>query len=217
MKQNFVMGFKNVAGKSYAGTSNRHKPSNAAKWVNNCAGSRNVQMFFMTPDGRVLSCLPGYWGPKHFLHEAELAVKLGNVYGSTKLTAAERNDEYLNLHLRHAFEHSQSVVRDSGLQGFDRKYLLKKKKSDFQRNVGFVASGLKTPDQVLHERLAAVPFQRFEAFNTDSFVDMGTKHYSYGHGLKKGMGCKCGKKCGCGTTCGCAKKPSSSKSSGKSK
>jgi hypothetical protein len=219
--RNFVVGKKNIKGKTnYAGSSNTHLPTNAAMWVNNCSGHHNIQMFFLTADGRVLHCLPGYWGPKHFLEEAELAVELAKLFYAKDLSAAQRNEKYLNLHLGHAFEHAQELVGASHLQGFDRKYLEEKDGGDFKREKGFITSGLKTPDQVMHERLAEAPYVAFDSFDVKGFIDMGITHYKYDHGLpKKEMGCKCGKTCGCGENCSCAKKaaPKESKAADKPK
>ncbi|MEE3229628.1 MAG: hypothetical protein VX272_01215, partial [Planctomycetota bacterium] len=76
----FVSGWQNIKGrKNYAGVSNTHMPSYAAKNINTCSGGRNIQMYFMTPDGRVVHCLPGYWNAADFYTQAGFAVKLGNL------------------------------------------------------------------------------------------------------------------------------------------
>lgn len=184
LAKNFVCGWKNIRGKTpYAGSSNTHLPSYAAEEVSNCAGHHNVQMFFLTSDGRVLHCLPGFWNPKNFLQELELAVSLGQLYFKSGISAAERNKEYLDLHLRHALEHTQDLRDHSYHQGFDKMDLEKRKESDFQRKEGFIASGLKTPDQVMHERMAERPFVPFAAFEVSRYIDMGIKQYSYDYGI----------------------------------
>lgn len=209
LTRNFISGMQNIAKKkSYAGKSNRHLPTYDAMWINNCAGNHNIQMFFLTSDGRLLHALPGYWGPSHFLEELDLAVELGRLYYARELSAAERNAKYLDMHLAHAYSHAASMVHDSGLQGFDRKHLEERKESDFQRTEGFLTAGLKTPDQVLHERLAEVPFRKFESFDVAKFIDMGVKTYKYDYGMPmKDHGCKCGKKCACGDGCKCGTSP----------
>lgn len=183
LNKHFVPAWENIKGKqSYAGSSNSHMPSNAAMEVSNCAGHHNVQMVFMTADGRVLHCLPGYWTPRHFLHEVALAVEIGKLYYKPGISAAERNSEYLDLHLRHSLEHTQELRDASCHQGFDRQNLEKRQESDFHRKEGFVL-GLKTPDQVMHERLAERPFVPFEVFSVERFIDMGIKQYKYDYGL----------------------------------
>ena len=186
--RNFVSAYTSIKGKTpYAGVSNTHMPENPAIEVSNCAGHHNVQMFFLTSDGRVLHCLPGYWNKRDFLEEAKLALDIGKLYYRSDLTAAKRNAEYLELHLRHALAHGQALREASYLQGFDKQSLEKRKESDFHRTEGFV-SGLKTPDQVVHERLAERPFLPFQSFDVASYIDMGIKQYKYDYGLPgKGM------------------------------
>ena len=183
LQKNFVCAWENIKGKrSYAGSSNTHMPTNAATEVTNCAGHHNVQMVFMTSDGRVLHCLPGYWTPRHFITELNLALELGKLYYKKDFSVAERNREYLDLHLRHSIEHTQELRDASCHQGFDKQNLEKRQQSDFHRTEGFVL-GLKTPDQVLHERLAERPYLPYEAFDIEKFIDMGIKQYKYDYGL----------------------------------
>ena len=206
----FVSGWRNIKGKtSYAGKSNTHMPENDAKQVNNCSGHHNIQMFFMTADGRVLHCLPGYWSAKHFLHEATMAVQLAKLYHAKKLSSAERNEKYLDFHLTHAYSHSPELQRSSQLQGFDKKHV-EEKTDDFRRGRGFVRNGLKTPDQVIHERMAERPFVPYEEFDVASYINLGLKKYKYDFGLTKGgtkgdkkHRCKCGDTCKCGSSCKC--------------
>ena len=183
MKKNFVSGWTNIKGKTpYAGTSNTHKPSYDAKCVTNCAGHHNVQMLFMTADGKVIHCLPGFWAPRYFLHEAKLATNLARLYYK-RGSVVRRNEKYLNLHLECALAHDAALRHASQHQGFDKQNLEKRKKTDFKRTKGFIASGLKTPDQVMHERMAAVPFIPFNKFDIAKYVDMGRKRYQYNDGV----------------------------------
>jgi len=182
--RNFVAAWGNINGKKdYAGTSNTNLPTQAAKEVTNCAGHHNAQMVFLTSDGRVLHCLPGFWNAQYLLQEMDLAVQLGKLYYKRGLSSAERNREYLDLHLRHALDHSVALRYASQHQGFDKMNLEKRALSDFHRKKGFVTAGLKTPDQVLHERLAERPFLPFESFDVKRFVDMGRKQYKYDYGV----------------------------------
>ena len=206
LNRQFVCGWQNITGKTpYAGKSNTHRPTNPARQVNNCSGHHNIQMFFMTSGGRVIHCLPGYWSTKHFLHEVEFVLKLARLYNAKSLSAAERNEKYLDLHLTHAYTHADDLQRSSELQGFDKLHV-KKNTKDFQRREGFVRSGLKTADQVIHERMAARPFVPLEKFDVASYINLGRKQYKYNYGLKKGSKKGRGKKghsCKCGTGCSC--------------
>jgi hypothetical protein len=206
LNRHFVCAWKNIKGAdAWVGTSNTHQPSNPAIEVTNCAGHHNVQMFFLTADGRVLHGLPGYWNPRHFLKEVDLAIELAKLYYRKDVSAAERNATFLDLHLRHALEHPAEVREASHHQGFDKMNLEKRFESDFHRKDGFIASGLKTPDQVLHERLAATPYRPFASFNVRQFVDMGQRQYSYDHGLEGKTCPKTGKPMNGGSTTECEK------------
>lgn len=180
----FVRGWMNIEGKrSYAGNSNKHLPTFAARTVSNGSGHHNVQMFFLTSDGKVLNALPGFWNPPHFLKEAELAVKLGQVYFARGLSVVDRNEKYLDMHLEQAYTNTKAMHKSSKLQGFDYSNIAKRKDSDFHRNKGFVTGVLKTTDQVMHERLAQQPFASFASFDVAKFIDMGIKRYKYDYGV----------------------------------
>ncbi len=180
----FVRGWTNIEGKKkYAGKSNRHMPSYAARNISNASGHHNVQMFFMTSDGNVLNALPGYWNPPHFLKEAELAVKLGQLYYKRGLSVADRNEKYLDMHLQQAYANTKAMHKASKLQGFDYSNIAKRKESDFQRKKGFVTGVLKTADQVIHERLAEQPFTPFASFEVAKFIDMGITRFKYDYGV----------------------------------
>ena len=184
MKKYFVSGWRNIAGsEDYAGTSNKHLPNYEAMTVTNCSGHHNVQMFFMTSDGKVLNCLPGYWNPKAFLSEAKFAVALNRLYEKKNVSIAKRNETFLDAHLKKAFSSDSKLQKQSKLQGFDVRNIEKRKESDFKRQEGFIDSGLKTTDQVLHERMAERPFIPFEMFDTAKFIDMGRKKYKYNKGV----------------------------------
>lgn len=184
MKKHFISGLRNIAGKTnYAGTSNTHLPSYEAVTVTNCSGHHNVQMFFMTKDARVVNCLPGFWNPEAFLSEAKLAVSLNKLYHNTKLPISQRNELFLNTHLEKAFFSDAKLQRQSKLQGFDVKNIEKRQESDFKRVDAFIDTGLKSSDQVLHERMAERPFIPFELFDTAQYIDMGRKKYKYNKGV----------------------------------
>lgn len=137
LKRNFVCGWTNIKGKlDYAGSSNAHQPDYPAIEVSNCSGHHNVQMLFLTSDGKVLHCLPGYWRPSDFRHELDLVLDLGKLYYRKDLTAAQRNSAFLDLHLNHAISHSRALRSASGLQGFDKQSIQEREESDFHRTEG---------------------------------------------------------------------------------
>ncbi|WP_372368951.1 hypothetical protein [Candidatus Uabimicrobium sp. HlEnr_7] len=184
MKKNFVCGLRNIANKTtYAGTSNKHLPSYEAVTVTNCSGHHNVQMFFMTKDARVVNCLPGFWNPDAFLSEVKLATSLNKLYHSSRVSISKRNELFLDAHLEKAFLSDKKLHKQSKLQGFDVKNIEKRSESDFKRDSVFVDTGLKSSDQVLHERMAERPFLPFEMFDTAQYIDMGRKKYKYNKGV----------------------------------
>ena len=184
LNRNFVSGWTNIKGKTeYAGSSNTHLPDYHAQCVNNSSGHHNVQMFFLTPNGRLLHCLPGFWNAKHFLYETEFAVDLARVYYTRGISPAQRNELYINRHLEHAIEHDAHLRGSSDLQGFDKQKMAKKEDSDFRRDKGFIVGSLKTADQVMHERMAELPFVPFESFDVKKYIDMGLKRYKYDLGI----------------------------------
>ncbi len=184
LNRNFVSGWKNIKGKTpYAGSSNTHLPTYEAKCVNNSSGHHNVQMFVLTHDGRVVHCLPGFWNAKHFLEEVEFAKKLGKLYYTKNVSTAKRNQAFMDWNLDHAIEHTRSMRSASDLQGFDKKKMAKKKNGDFKREEGFITSGLKTADQVMHERMAERPYVPFDRFDIATYIDMGLKRYKYDNGV----------------------------------
>ena len=186
LNRDFVCGWKNIKGsEKYAGKSNTHMPEYSAIRVGNSAGHHNVQMFFMTSDGKVLHCLPGFWSPRHLRLEMKLARDLAKVYFNKKISPAKRNEIFLAAHLEHALEHDSHTRNSSKLQGFDKSNVAKRKESDFKREKGFIKGNgvIKTADQVSHERMATYPFVSFENFDVAKYIDMGLKKYKYNHGV----------------------------------
>src|SRR5437016_1359365 len=73
LKNQYICGYKNITGASYAGKSGKHDTSAPAVVTTNGAGPHNVQMFFLSPDGHVLHCLLGYWAPNDLILEMRFA------------------------------------------------------------------------------------------------------------------------------------------------
>jgi thioredoxin-related protein len=185
LRQGFVCSWKNISGQTdYAGSSNKHQPDYAAKEVETCAGHHNVQMMFMTGDGKVVNCLPGYWNPDAFLVEIKLAQKLDKYYRESD-SIAKRNTVFLDSHLNTGINYNRAMQRESKLTGFDRHAIASRSDSDFKRQEGFLTNELKGTDQIVHERMAERPYIPFESFDVAKFIDMGLKRYSYQYGMPK--------------------------------
>ena len=184
LNRDFVCGWTNIEGKTdYAGSSNKHQPSNAAIKVNTCSGHHNVQTFLMTADGKVVHCLPGFWPAKAYVSQLGLAKKLDTIYRNEK-RPARRNEKFLDLHLQHAAKASRAA-KTAELQGFDKRHIERTGNADFERERGPLTGKLKSADQVMHERMAERPYLSFESFDTKAFIDMGVRHYAYHHGLDR--------------------------------
>lgn len=172
LREKFVCGWKNIKDEEHAGRSNDHAPSSKAADVNNGSGFHNVQIFVLTPDGRVLHCLPGYWKPDVLLQELDFALTLIGLWQDEKLSLKEKAEKFTDAHLEHVRRHGDTVVRQSELPEFDRRSE-RVKGTDSSRADGEV----KKADQIVHERMAERPFVEFSKFDTAVFTDIGQKFY----------------------------------------
>ncbi|MEM7263103.1 MAG: hypothetical protein AAF488_14025 [Planctomycetota bacterium] len=180
LQKNFVCGWRNIDGvEKYAGRSGRYTSSDAAVTTTNGAGSKNIQFIVTDSNGQVLLVLPGYWNSKDFRQELEFCLKLNEI-ANRDLPVNVRNDEFMLAHLNQAVKIAGEVSKNSKLQGFDENAerrkggdsaFVKKTAKDQKK------AGLKTVDQVVHEKMAEVPFIRLEDFDIGRFVDYGTRHY----------------------------------------
>jgi len=188
LNANFVCGWRNIQGvETYAGKSHDHAVASSALHTTNGAGGRNVQLLFVAPSGNVLHCLPGYWDPDGFIHEVEFILELAKLDASD-LSMLEKRDQFQLAHLNHAAHHTEQVVKDSSLQGFDKMKEEKTDGSDFRRKTD--GSVMRTVDQVMHERMARRPLLNMSRFDIENVVNYGTRFYDkYGDGccdLEKG-------------------------------
>ena len=178
LKDQFVCGWRNIQGKeSYAGKSHDHPVASSALQTSNGAGGRNVQMLFIAPSGAVLHCLPGYWDPDGMMHEIEFIMELARLEASD-IPMLEKRDKFQLAHLNHAARHTEQMVRDSGLQGFDKMREEKVEGSSFRRKTD--GEVMRTVDQVMHERMARRPLVSIEKFDVGTVVDYGTRFYDKG-------------------------------------
>ncbi|MEZ6186192.1 MAG: hypothetical protein R3F62_14430 [Planctomycetota bacterium] len=182
LRRHFVCGWTDISGAvDYAGTSNTHGVDFPAAQTTNCAGHHNVQLFVLTPDARVLHVLPGFWAPEPLLEELALARTLGRIWADPRRSVVEKNQAFLDLQLEHALAHSAETRARSALQGFDRWEAVREEGSDFRRDPGFLGDDVgllvKSADQVVHERVAALPFMPFGELDVAALVDMGKKAF----------------------------------------
>lgn len=190
LKNYFVCGTKDITDEPYAGESGRHDNFGNAVVTTNGAGPHNIQIFMLSSDGTILNVLPGYWAPQDLVYEMGLANQLNRVWTSNLYSRQQKDQLFKQMHLAHIQQHPKAMVQRSRLQGFDAQYEGETKlhTSDFIRNAALIehpaapnqkwaASNFKTTDEVMHERLASHPFEKYEHFNVAAFSDYGKQRY----------------------------------------
>jgi hypothetical protein len=193
LKKNFVCGFKNITGQPYAGKSGQHDPDSPAVFTTNGAGPHNVQIFFLSSDGVVLHCLPGYWSPVDFLHEMQFALTMNQLWTNASPSLDKKKELFRQAQLADMRSHPMAMRQRSRLQKFDENKEKQKSNSDFAFKPGdfhpivILAAGnrhkapkiddMKCVDQVVHERMAQRPFVPYEEFDVERFSDYGKMRY----------------------------------------
>lgn len=191
-----VCGYHDITGEPWAGMSGRHDRNGQAVPTTNGAGPHNIQMFLLSPDGVVLTCLPGYWAPQDLLTEVRFAAQLDQVWKNNSLSRSQKEQVFKQMHMAHAQEHPRGMVARSHLQGFDALYEAEKPNSDFIKDPKYMAanasgswgstgetakhppmSAFKTTDVVMHERMAKRPFEAFSHFDVAQYSDYGKWKY----------------------------------------
>jgi hypothetical protein len=190
LKQYFVCGVRDISGLPFSGFSESHRPDGVAVNTSNGAGPHNIQLFVLSADGTVLTCLPGFWNPQDLVAELQLAEDLNRVWLDPHLTRSQKDNWFRTLQLRHIKQHSTQMVSRSQMQGFDKQYEVKHRLrySDAiaDRNLAAesLASGgmapdaaFKTTDIIMHERMANQPFVPYDQFKIASFIEYGRPQY----------------------------------------
>jgi len=188
LKESFVCGYRDISDQPYAGVSGLHKPDGNAINTTNGAGPHNLQLFILSPEGVVLTCLPGYWNAYDLVHEMQLAEKLNEVWHNPMLGRAEKDAIFRQMHQNHVQEHSNAMVFRSRMQGFDQKWEAKHKltSSDCIRNACLITDpnakmlpqdAFKTTDEIMHQRMALRPFRTYDQFDVAAYTDYGRPIY----------------------------------------
>jgi hypothetical protein len=181
----FVCGYRDITNESYAGASGRHDNFGNAVNTTNGAGPHNIQIFMLSPDGTVLSCLPGYWNSQDLYQEMGLAAQLNQIWENQSLSRPQKDSLFRSMQLAHVQQHSPAMSRRSHMQGFDVKY-----EKEHRPNSDFFGTGgaAKTVDVVMHQRMAARPFLRYENFDVAAFSDYGKPMYDKEEDYRDGSG-----------------------------
>jgi len=185
LKNEFVCGFKNITGASYAGKSGQHDTDAPAVVTTNGAGPHNVQMFILSSDGTVLHCLPGYWAPLDLVQEIRFALNLDKTWKNDQLSRTSKDRLFKQANLAAVRMVPKDMLERSHLQSFDAKHEEAKAHSDFKYKAGDYHpaihlakhNNLKTTVQVVHERMAQRPYVAYEEFDVEKFSDYGKMRY----------------------------------------
>ncbi|MEE8143400.1 MAG: hypothetical protein V3T77_09895 [Planctomycetota bacterium] len=188
LKDDFVLGWKNIITQEYVGESRGYGCDQAAVGTTNGAGPRNVQIVILSPDGVVLHALPGFWHPDDLATELGFAKKLYALWKRQDLTLEEKRVRYGALQLAEIGNHSAAMVARCGWQNFDRKKEYERLQEG-PRDVFTVSPNgellknrrgkpqLKSTNVVVHERMAQRAFVSFADFDVSAYVDYGRLYY----------------------------------------
>jgi hypothetical protein len=196
LRDEFVVGWRNIHKDEFVGLSHGYKKTQTAIGTTNGAGGRNVQLVVMAHDGTVLHVLPGFWHPEDLAGELRWARTLHRLW----LDAGKSRDEKVKMlelmRRRHVRGFSPDMIARSDWQGFDRWFEMERQQKEPRDTVARDADGapvmrgvafeLKPVCVLVHDRMAARPFQQFDAFDMERFVDYGRPYYDNNEGLDKG-------------------------------
>lgn len=190
LKNYFVCGTKDITDEPYCGESGRHDNFGNAVVTTNGAGPHNIQLFMLSSDGTILNVLPGYWAPQDLVYEMGLANELNRIWMSNQYSRQQKDQLFRQMHLAHFKQHPRDMTARSHLQGFDAQHEAETRlhTSDFIKNAAAIEHpadprhkwspvNFKTTDEVMHERLASHPFEKYERFNVAAFSDYGKQRY----------------------------------------
>lgn len=182
LKDDFVVGYKNIDDKKFAAIPQEHGPDENVSDTTNGAGAQSLQLFVLAPDGTVLTCLPGYWSGPDLACELALAKDLYRVWKKSDLTIDEKRAQFASLQLAHISTHSQAMKNRSHLSEADLQFEGRNlENSDFfyQQRAVNPSTGktplrnVKTVDIVMHERLSRRPFEPYQDFDVAAYADFG--------------------------------------------
>ncbi len=191
LKNDFVTGYKDITGESYAGVSGVHMPTGNAVATTNGAGPHNLQTFVLAPDGTVMTCLPGYWAQQDLVSELRLGQDLYKVWTDRSLSRADKNERFRYMQQAHLRSHPPQEARRSKMQGFDQKYEAKNRLQtsdcilDSRLASVVLEKGMKPPmgaftttDQIMLDRMMQRPFLPYHQFDVVAYTDYGRPFYN---------------------------------------
>lgn len=189
LRDQFVLGWKNIKREEFVGDSNGYSANQSCVGTTNGAGSRNLQLFLLSPDKVVLHAITGFWHPEDLAHELNLGLVAWRLYQDKSRNMEQKCRMYKMLVMTDLRFQSPEMYARSDWQGFDihreaskvaqtpdRDTFQRDEKGQLKKTSGGAAI-LKPLNVLIHQRMAARPFVDFEDFDVDSFVDNGTRFY----------------------------------------
>ncbi|MCB9890222.1 MAG: hypothetical protein H6832_06515 [Planctomycetes bacterium] len=189
LADDFVVGWEDIRDEDFCGVSSGYNKRQTAVGTTNGAGGRNVQIFVLSPDERVLLLLPGFWHPDDLLHELSFAKVLHRLWADDTKPLAEKVRLWRRLHAREPMTHSVAMRARSDWQSFDRSTELAKARTSYRDSITEGDNGetrLLAIDELVHQRMVHRPFVPYARFDIENFVDYGRRYYDLNRGHDRG-------------------------------
>jgi hypothetical protein len=193
LQKYFVCGYKDITNEPYSGVSMRHEVGSPSVDTTNGAGPHNLQIFFLAGDGTVINALTGFWHSDDLAKEMNLAARLHQIYTNPALSKAQKEDLFRQYHLA-----ARTIHHGDRMQGFDMQYEAKNRaastdtiKDAYRATImagSFSPMAFKSTGEIMHERIARQPFQRYSDFDVASFSDYGKPIYDKHENQMDGSG-----------------------------
>lgn len=185
LRDQFVLGARNIERDEHVGLSQGYKPNQSAVGTTNGAGGRNVQLIVMACDETVLHVLPGYWHADDLQRELRLALRMHRLRDRQDLTAEQKERMFATMHRAFVSSAPADMVARSRWQNFDAS--AERHRAERERRDTFVyryggEMEIRPLLQVVHERMTERPFQKLADFDMESFVDYGRAYYDNNRG-----------------------------------
>lgn len=188
LRDQFIVGWSNIQRECHVGLSHGYRKDQTAIGTTNGAGGRNVQLAVMAPDETVLHVMPGFWHPDDLVEELRFARRLHRLWlGEHDRATKERM--FAAMHRSFVAGFSTDTIARSGWQGFDGREELNRYRSEPRDTVVLDAEGmpvLKPVCVLVHDRMLARPFLKYDEFDFARFVDYGRPFYDNNQSIDEG-------------------------------
>jgi hypothetical protein len=187
LHEDFVVGWKNIEREPWRGESQGYSCTQTALGTTNGAGARNVQIFVLSADLRVLHALPGFWHPDDLRRELEFARLAHRLWADEGRTLAQKQSMLAVLRKDHVTRLPALTLARSDWQDFDRVAELSPGRPwrDTFRTGKDGEVDLKPTILVAHDRMARMAFAEFARFDVEAFTDYGLLHYDNNAGFDR--------------------------------